>query len=99
MPMPSVIVDRRLMPTITFSLVEQGCCDNNMSVLIVRKIYEIGLSKSVRQNESCMFQRAACLTTNLWLWLLEHGRDFCKDIFALYFAYIFLLKYHYNELK
>lgn len=61
----SIAIDSRIMSTITFLLLKQGCCDNNMSVHIVRRIYGIGLSRSLRQNDSCVFQRADCLIANL----------------------------------
>ncbi len=61
----SIAMDSRIMSTITFLLLKQGCCDNNMSVHVERRIYGIGLSRSLRQNDSCVFQRADCLIANL----------------------------------
>lgn len=60
----SVATGSSIMSTITFLLLKQGCCDNNTSVRTVRRIYGIGLSRPLKQNDSCVFQRADCLIAN-----------------------------------
>lgn len=61
----SIAKESRIMSTITFFIAEARLLWHNMSEHIVRRIYGIGLSRSLRQNDSCMFQRPDCLIANL----------------------------------